>query len=61
MSWEPIIYRSPDDQYIEVMIFEHGVQLAIWKGDQDRSDRYALIPWDDWEKLASVIKAMRPQ
>ena len=61
MSWGPIIYRSPDDQYIEVMIFEHGVQLAIWKGDKDRSDRYALIPLDDWEKLASVIKAMRPQ
>ncbi len=64
MSWEPITYKAPDNKWVAVSISEQGVQLSFWtegNGKIDHTARTTTFPWDDWEKLVSVINAMRPQ
>ena len=60
MGWEPIVYCSKADEWVEVTILEEGVRLRIRKGEADASARIATLPWEEWEKLVAIIKATHP-
>ena len=63
MSWEPITYKAPNNKWVEISTSEEGVRLSFWTegdGKIDHTARTTVFPWDDWEKLISVVEAIRP-